>query len=67
MSPRPVAEVAAAVEQLTGLLRARGYAHHDISYTLLFLGFDSLPYVRMTYQGLWDVMAGQAILPREDL
>ncbi len=67
MSPLPLDAVAAAVERLTGLLRERGYAHHDISYTLLFLGFDSLPYVRLTYRGLWDVMAGREILPREDL
>lgn len=67
MSPRPMAEIAAAVEALTDLLRRRGYAHHDISYTLLFLGFDSLPYVRLTYRGLYDVMRDRALLPREDL
>lgn len=67
MSPRPIPDVAAAIEQLTAMLRARGYAHHDIGYTLLFLGFDSLPYVRLTYRGLWDVLGGRTILPREDL
>jgi len=66
MSPRPIPEVAAAVEHLTRLLAERGYRYHDLSYTLLFLGFDSLPYVRLTYQGLWDVLAGRALLPRED-
>jgi hypothetical protein len=34
---------------------------------LLFFGFDSLPYLRLTYRGLWDVVANQALLPREDL
>jgi adenine deaminase len=67
MSPQPVAAVGAAVDTLTGLLRVRGYPHNDISYTLLFLGFDSLPYVRLTHRGLWDVMKGRVILPREDL
>jgi adenine deaminase len=67
MSPLSIPAVGAAVKRLTDLLCARGYGHHDISYTLLFLGFDSLPYVRMTYQGLWDVVAGRTILPREDL
>jgi adenine deaminase len=67
MSPLPLEAVAGAVERLTALLQARGYAHHDISYTLLFLGFDSLPYVRLTHRGLWDVMAGREIVPREDL
>jgi adenine deaminase len=59
--------VAKAVEALTALLRERGYAHHELSYSLLFLGFDSLPYVRLTYAGLWDVLAGTSLLPREDL
>lgn len=67
MSPNPVAEVAAAIERLTALLQARGYRHDDLAYTLLFFGFDSLPYVRLTYRGLWDVLAGREILPREDL
>ena len=67
MSTRPMAELANDLEALTGLLRQRGYPHHDLAYTLLFFGFDSLPYVRLTYRGLWDVLAGRAILPREDL
>jgi len=67
MSPRPLAEIADALELLTGLLRQRGHPHDDVAYTLLFFGFDSLPYVRLTYRGLWDVVAGRAILPREDL
>jgi adenine deaminase len=67
MSDRPMAEVAEAVETLTALLRSRGYRHHDVSYSLLFLGFDGLPYVRLTYRGVWDVVAGEPLLPREDL
>ncbi|MDR7497067.1 MAG: adenine deaminase C-terminal domain-containing protein [Armatimonadota bacterium] len=67
MSDRSMAEVAAAVETLTALLRPRGYRHHDIGYSLLFLGFDGLPYVRLTYRGVWDVVAGEALLPREAL
>lgn len=67
MSPRPIPDVAGSVERLTVLLRARGYAYHDIGYTLLFLGFDSLPYVRLTYRGVWDVLRGRTIAPREDL
>ncbi len=67
MSPRPMGEVAADLEALTALLRARGYAHHDLAYSLLFFGFDSLPYVRLTYRGLWDVVGDRVLLPREDL
>ncbi len=67
MSPRSIGEIAEAVEALTAMLRARGYTHHDLGYSLLFLGFDSLPYIRLTYRGLWDVMAGRVLWPREDL
>lgn len=67
MSPMSIVDVAAAIETLTGILRARGYRHQDLTYTLLFLGFDSLPYLRLTYQGVWDVLAGQVLLPREVL
>ncbi len=67
MSTRTVAEAAGAVSELTALLRERGYDHHDITYSLLFLGFDSLPYVRLTYRGLWDVMRGETLIPREEM
>ncbi len=67
MSPQPLGEIADALETLARLLRERGHPHDDIAYTLLFFGFDSLPYVRLTYRGLWDVVADRAILPREDL
>lgn len=67
MSPRPMGEVAAQLGALTNLLRARGYAHHDLAYSLLFFGFDSLPYIRLTYRGLWDVVGDHVLLPREDL
>lgn len=67
MSRRPMAEVAAELDALTALLRARGYAHHDLAYSLLFLGFDSLPHIRLTYRGLWDVIGSRVLLPREDL
>jgi adenine deaminase len=67
MSGRPLREIAAAIESLTGLLRTRGYRHGDLPSSLLFFGFDSLPYIRLTYRGLWDVLQNQPLLPREDL
>ncbi len=67
MSALPIGDVAAAVETLTALLRTHGYTHHDLPYSLLFLGFDSLPYVRLTYRGLWDVLRSRVLWPREDL
>ncbi|MDR5683865.1 MAG: adenine deaminase C-terminal domain-containing protein [Armatimonadota bacterium] len=65
--PQPFDEVADRIERLTELLAARGYPHHDVPYTLMFLPFDSLPDLRLTYRGLWDVKAGRSILPREML
>ena len=67
MSPKPMAALSADLDRLTSIVRARGYRHQDLHYTLLFFGFDSLPYVRLTYRGLWDVVAGREIMPREDL
>ncbi|MGQ0570222.1 MAG: adenine deaminase C-terminal domain-containing protein [Armatimonadota bacterium] len=67
MSPRPMVEMAAAVETLTGFMRAQGHTYHDLPCTLLFLGFDALPYVRLTYRGLWDVLGANVLIPREDL
>jgi adenine deaminase len=60
-------EVADRIERLTELLVARGYSHYDVPYTLMFLPFDSLPDLRLTYRGLWDVRAGHSILPPEAL
>jgi adenine deaminase len=67
MSPRPMREIVEATDALASLLRERGYAHHDLPYTLLFFGFDALPYVRLTYAGVWDVLASTTLIPREDL
>jgi adenine deaminase len=67
MSPWSMREIVAATDALTALLRERGYPHHDLPYTLLFFGFDALPYVRLTYLGLWDVLAAKVLIPREEL
>jgi adenine deaminase len=59
-----IAEQAAA---LYAFLRARGYPHTDPHYTLLFLPLDSLPDVRVTYRGVWDVRRNRVLVPRTDL
>jgi adenine deaminase len=59
-----IAERAAA---LYAFLRARGYPHADPHYTLLFLSLDSLPDVRITYRGIWDVRRNKVLVPRQDL
>jgi len=67
MSPESLPAVAARARDLYAFLRARGYAHTDPHYTLLFLPLDSLPDLRVTYHGVWDVRRGQTLVPRRDL
>jgi len=67
MAPVPLPAIAEEARKLYALLRARGYPHEDPHYTLLFLTLDSLPDVRLTYRGIWDVRRGRTLWPRQDL
>jgi adenine deaminase len=67
MAPKSLRALADQARPLYAFLRDRGYAHADPHYTLLFLPMDSLPDVRLTYRGVWDVRRGKALVPREDL
>ena len=58
--------IAGRAAALYAFLRARGYPHTDPHYTLLFLPLDSLPDVRITYRGIWDVRRNRTIIPRQD-
>jgi adenine deaminase len=67
MMPGRFAVVAERAAALSAYLRAHGYPHADPHYTLLFLTLDSLPDIRVTYRGVWDVRRNEAVAPREDL
>jgi adenine deaminase len=67
MAPGPLPAIADRASALYGFLRARGYLHADPHYTLLFLTLDSLPDLRVTYRGVWDVRRNRVLGPREDL
>jgi len=67
MSAGALHEVAAQAGELSAFLRARGYPHADPYYTLLFLPIDSLPDVRVTYHGVWDVRRERTLVRRRDL
>lgn len=67
MSPDHFPIVAERAAGLYAYLRARGYPHADPHYTLLFLPLDSLPDVRITYRGVWDVRRNRVLIPRQDL
>ncbi len=62
-SLRPWAEVADANRRFNALLQARGYRFADPIFTLLFLTFDSLPWIRLTSRGLWDVRHRRVLAP----
>jgi adenine deaminase len=67
MAARTLRAIADQARSLYAFLRASGYPHADPHYTLLFLPLDSLPDVRLTYQGIWDVRRGKTLVPRENL
>jgi len=67
MAADPLPVIARRAEELYALLRARGYPHADPHYTLLFLPLDSLPDLRVTYRGVWDVRRNRVLVPRQDL
>ena len=67
MAPDRLPVIAERAAALYAFLRARGYPHADPYYTLLFLTLDSLPDIRVTYQGVWDVRRNRVLLPRQDL
>jgi adenine deaminase len=67
MNPEPLPAVAEMARPLYAFLRERGYPHADPHYTLHFLTFDSLPDIRITYRGVWDVRRGKVLVPRHDL
>jgi adenine deaminase len=50
-------------KMMTTLLTERGYHFDDPVYTLLFLSSTHLPYVRITPQGIFDVMKKMVLFP----
>jgi adenine deaminase len=63
MSPRPLVDAAAQEDDLRAALVARGYRHHEPTFTLFFLAADFLPAVRLSPLGVWDVKRGRVLMP----
>lgn len=63
MSKKKMAELQKEEKQLTYLLRERGYRFSDPIYSLLFLSSTHLPYIRITPQGICDVMNKTVLFP----
>jgi adenine deaminase len=66
-SSQPWPAVVAADRRFGALLAERGYRFNDPIYSLLFLTFDSLPWIRLTARGVWDVRARRVLNPAERL
>ena len=66
-SSRPWHEVVEANRLFAELLADRGYRFRDPVYSLLFLTFDSLPWIRLTSRGIWDVRNRRVIVPAHAL
>lgn len=66
-SSLPWTEVAALNSRFAEFMSLRGYPFGDPLFTLLFLTFDSLPWVRLTSRGVWDVRNRRVLVPSTPL
>jgi adenine deaminase len=63
MSDLPVEELMIGEKRLLEELKERGYAFTDPIYSLLFFSSTHLPYIRITQQGMYDVMNKTVLFP----
>lgn len=59
----PWPKVIESNRRFVALMRDRGYPFSDPVFSLLFLTFDSLPWVRLTSRGVWDVRNRKILAP----
>ncbi len=63
MSDLPVEELMIQEKRLFAELMNRGYAFSDPIYSLLFFSSTHLPFIRITQQGMYDVMNKTVLFP----
>jgi adenine deaminase len=63
MSDLPMEELMQQEKGLFSVLKDRGYAFSDPIYSLLFFSSTHLPYIRITQQGMYDVMNKTVLFP----
>ncbi|MET3697673.1 adenine deaminase [Bacillus oleivorans] len=63
ISDKRMEEIMEEETKLKVLLEERGYRFGDPIYTLLFFSSTHLPYIRITQQGLFDVMKKMVLFP----
>lgn len=63
MTDHTVEELIEEEKELLAYLKTKGYAYSDPCYTLLFFSSTHLPYIRITQQGMYDVMNKMILFP----
>jgi len=63
MSNDPVEDLIEKEKALLHYLREKGYRFEDPIYSLLFFSSTHLPYIRITQQGIYDVMNKSVLFP----
>ncbi|NYE08871.1 adenine deaminase [Bacillus niacini] len=63
MSNLPIKELMNEEKKLLVELKNRGYSFSDPVYSLLFFSATHLPYIRITQQGMYDVMNKTVLFP----
>ncbi|MDQ0974080.1 adenine deaminase [Neobacillus niacini] len=63
MSNLPIKELMNEEKKLLVELKYRGYSFSDPVYSLLFFSATHLPYIRITQQGMYDVMNKTVLFP----
>lgn len=63
MTELPLEELMEKEKRLLEVLRERGYSYSDPIYSLLFFSSTHLPYIRITQQGMYDVMNKMVLFP----
>lgn len=63
MSDAPLEDLADQIRNVKRILRRMGCSLENPIFTLGFLTFSTLPWVRLTPKGLWDVKEGNIIWP----
>ncbi|WP_180953482.1 adenine deaminase C-terminal domain-containing protein [Bacillus sp. T33-2] len=63
MSNQPVNELIEQEKRLLAYLKEKGYQFSDPIYSLLFFSSTHLPYIRVTQQGIYDVIKKMILFP----
>ena len=63
MSVESLEELAAQIGRMNALLREMGCPLESPVFTIGFLTFSPLPWIRLTPDGLWDVKGGRILWP----